>query len=73
MLRALGLRGWEVDPILYSSDEPVWERSDALSFQVRGADESSSGSSASSGVAGLLLQGHALWNADIRPNATTDA
>lgn len=70
MLRALGLRGWEVDPTLYSSDEPVWERSDALSFQVRGADESSSGSSASSGVAGLRLQGHALWNADIRPNAT---
>ena len=67
MLRALGLRGWEVDPAVYSIDEPLWERSDALSFSVRVADQSSSGSSASSGQAALLLQGHALWNADIRP------
>ena len=63
MLRALGLRGWEIDPVLYSNESPLWERSDSMICPV-----SAFGSEPDASVgSGLSLEGHALWNADIRP------
>ncbi|MBN2233795.1 MAG: PilN domain-containing protein [Opitutales bacterium] len=63
MLRALGLRGWEIDSALYSHEMPVWERSDAMICPVCAL-----GSEPEAFVGtGLRLEGHALWNADIRP------